>query len=120
MKTNVKATNLELTPALRAYLAEKMTPLTKLFGGNGDEIIAQVEIGKESKHHKHGEVFRAEINLRTGGRLLRAVATSLDLYAAIDEMRDEISREIKSAQTKRAALAKRGGRVAKRLLTGNG
>ncbi len=116
MKTNIKGTNIELTGAINDYLADKLSHLEKLVDHNNEEVVAQVELGKDTKHHKHGEVFRAEINLHLPGKVLRAVAMSADLYAAIDEMKDEIVREVNTNRGKAEARHKRGGREVKNLL----
>ncbi|MEK7505234.1 MAG: ribosome-associated translation inhibitor RaiA [Patescibacteria group bacterium] len=119
MKINIKATGIELTTAIRSYLETKLEPLKKLLGTKEEGAIIQTELGKETKHHKHGEVFRAEINLSFAGKQLRAVATANDLYAAIDEVKDELVQETKSGRSKAQSRVKRGARAAKKLLTGN-
>ncbi len=119
MKTNIKATGIELTGAIKTYLDERLSYLEKFMGERATNASAQVEIGKETKHHKHGELFRAEINLSVGHHHLRAVATESDLYAAIDKIKDEMAREIKNKQHKEKALVKKGGRAMKQALQDN-
>jgi len=60
-----------------------------------DLAEARVEVAKPSKHHRSGFVYYAEVNLKIGSRLFRAVAEHLDLHTAIDLARDEIERQIK-------------------------
>ena len=116
MKTNIKATNIALTEAISSYLTEKLAYIEKLLPVGDDSIIADVELAKETKHHLHGEVFKAEINLRSAGKNFYSVAHEEDLYAAIDAMRDEITRQIKTGFEKKNTLLRRGGRKAKEML----
>ena len=115
MKINIKATGIELTGAISNYLESKLTALRKLVGPAEAEVVASIELGKETKHHKHGEVFRSEINLIAHGENFYAVALAEDLYAAIDKMKDEIIGEVKSRRKKKNTLLRRGGRLLKNM-----
>lgn len=116
MKTNIKGTNISLTEAISNYLTGKLGHIEKLLPAGDDSVIAEVELAKDTKHHLHGEVFRAEINLRASGKNFYTVAHEQDLYAAIDKMRDEIARQIKTGFEKKNTLLRRGGRKAKEML----
>ena len=118
MKINIKGTNIELTPPIRAYLEDKLNSLARLVDQHDTEAILQAEVGKDSRHHKHGEVFRAEINLHLPGRDLRAESFNDDLYAAIDLVKDEIVNEFKSFRAKRSTVVRRGARALKNLIKG--
>lgn len=58
-------------------------------------VEARVEIGKPSKHHRKGQVWYAEANLKIPGRLLRATSTGKDLRTAINQVKDELQEQIK-------------------------
>lgn len=117
MKINFKATNLELAPETLEYCREKLAGLDKLLAGD-ESVFMDVELGKTTRHHKQGEVFRAEMNLRTAGRSFRSEAVAEDLYAAIDEVRDELSSEVKRYHKKRGTLLRRSGRRVKDFIRG--
>lgn len=96
MKLILHAKNLDLTPSIRVFVGEKIGSISKfLRPAEGNLAEARVEIGKPSRHHKSGFVYYAEVNLKIGSRLFRAVAEHLDLRTAIDFVRDEIERQIK-------------------------
>ena len=114
MRTNIKATGIELTPALSTYVTDKVAMLDKLLAHCGD-VFAAVEIGKETNHHKTGNWFFAEINVHCDGKTLRNVAEESDLYAAIDKMKDGAAEEIRSYEKKKNTLLRRGGRAIKKL-----
>ena len=91
---SLKATNMELTPAIRQYVEEKLEYLDKLLPDN-ESIVADVEVGKTTNHHNKGEIMRCEINLRVPGDLLRVEKTEKDLYKAIDKVKDHLAGIIK-------------------------
>jgi putative sigma-54 modulation protein len=98
MKIDIKGTNMELTEAIKDYVNEKIGGLEKFF----DNIVeAKVEVGKTSNHHQKGDIFRAEANLDVPEKhVLRAEATREDLYMAINEVKDELQRQIKKYKEK--------------------
>jgi len=114
MRTNIKATGIELTPALTDYVNGKLAMLDKLLAHCGD-VFANVEIGKETKHHKTGNWFFAEVNLKCDGKMLRHVTEEADLYAAIDKMKDGLAEEIRTYEKKKKSLFRRGARAVKKL-----
>ncbi len=115
MKTNLKGTNLELTPQIRDYLDKRLAPLEK-FLPDEESCMVDVELGRSINHHQTGDVCRAEINVNVGNRTFRAVSEQQDLFSAIDFMKDEITRELGSYKEKRISIMRRGGQKLKNLL----
>jgi len=91
--TEIKGTNMELTEAIRAYVVEKLDMLDKLTERYNPCVVA-VDVGKTSNHHNKGEIFRAEFNMTIPGGMLRAECVKDDLYAAIDEAKDDLKRQL--------------------------
>lgn len=98
MKIDIKGTNMELTEAIKDYVIEKIGSLEKFF----DNIIeARVDVGKTSNHHQKGDVFRAEVNLQVPEiGILRAEAIREDLYMAVNEVKDDLQRQLKKYKEK--------------------
>lgn len=117
MKINIKATGIELTPAIRNYAEKKVSSLEKYFREKPDAVAA-IEVGKSTQHHKSGTVFRAEVRIMGQGLNLYAVAENADLYAAIDDVKDEIARTLTHEKGKREALYRRGARAIKNMAKG--
>ncbi len=117
MKINIKATDFSLTPSISEYIEKKIDMLKKFFRG-ADEVLVSVEVGRTTKHHKSGDIFRAEIHISAGGEEYYAVVEKDDLYAAIDEVKDEIVHELTSRRKKALRLFRRGGAKIKNLLKG--
>jgi ribosomal subunit interface protein len=116
MKTIIQVTRMENTEAIESYVKKKLAAVERLLDKNDTSAKAMVEVGLDTKHHKKGNVFFAEINLHTRQKNYRCVARAEDLYAAIDDVKDEISREVKSFREKTRDVAKRSARTAKRII----
>lgn len=116
MNIAIKATNMELTPALKDYAEKRLGTIVKFTDGDAE---ISLEIGKETAHHKQGDIFEAGATVTTPlGKTYHAVSSKADLYEAIDDVRGEIVREIKSAKGKSDSLFKRGARRMKNILRG--
>ncbi len=117
MKINIKATGITLTSSISEYIDKKVNMLQKFFR-EGDEVLVNIEVGKISKHHKSGEIFRTEIQVVSDGQTYYAEAETEDLYASIDEVKDEIVHELTSRRKKAMRLFRRGGAKIKNLIKG--
>lgn len=117
MKINTKATGISITPSIAEYIEKKVNMLDKFFRDTED-ILVNIEVGKTSKHHKSGEIFRAEIQIIANGQSYYAEAETEDLYASIDEVKDEVVHELTSRKKKTIRLFRRGGTQIKNLLKG--
>lgn len=116
MKINIKAINIELTPAISSYVEKKVSAIGKyLETGN---VLAQVEVGKSTKHHKEGHVFKAEVHITGPGLDLYAISEQTDLYAAIDLVKDEIVRNTLHLKGKRETIGRKGARLIKSMMRG--
>jgi len=97
--TELHATNVEMTEAMNTYATEKVMSLERI-AQRFEPCDAAVEIGKTSEHHNKGDVFFAEINVTIPGNMLRARVVTSDLYAAIDQAKDDMKRQLVDAKEK--------------------
>jgi len=111
MNIQIKATNLDLTPSVKDYVEEKIGHLAKFIVAGE----AKVELGRD-KHHKTGDVFRAEVMIVAGGKVIRADQSSEDIYASIDLVIPKLKEQISKFKDKRTTLERRGARSAKKKL----
>ena len=102
MKISILTKNISLDAPLKVFVETKIGSLARFFKGK-DDAEARVEIGKPSKHHRSGPVFYAEVNLKTGGVLLRGQAEHVDLRSAIVKVEREIQEQIKKFRSKKKA-----------------
>jgi len=115
MKIIVKTTNIDMSPSISDYIEEKIGGLDKFLEKFDQNLIrANVEVGKISDQ-RHGDIFRAEVNLSIGGHLIRVEQTEGSLMAAIDLVKDELSREIRQYKNKKETKEIRGARSWKKF-----
>jgi len=120
MRKTIKATQFELTPAISEYIEKKLvSPIEKILGQD-DSVIVDIEVGRTTAHHKNGNVFRAEVNVNGKKINLRAEECHVDLYGAIDLVRDEISLMIEKTTKKRKDIVRRSAARIKSLFTRTG
>lgn len=117
MKINIKATGIELTPAISSYVEKKISTIEKYVDKSAN-AVAQVEVGKSTQHHKSGDVFRAEAHIIGAGLDLYAVREESDLYAAIDLVKDEIVQNALQSKGKNETLTRKGARMFKNMIKG--
>lgn len=129
MQINIKATNMELTPAIQAHIEERVASLEKFVPKTKkkkktdemphEPIQVWVEVGKSTEHHHKGEIFLAEIQVRVPNvkESLRTVSNREDLYTAIDDARDQMKRELRRRKEKKIDLIRGGARKVKNLIS---
>lgn len=112
---NIKATNMDLTEAIQDYVEKKIAHAEK-FVSSGSIERRYVDVGRTTNHHKQGEIFRAEFRLVVGGKTFFAFAEKDDLYAAVDEAANELSRELSENKSRGRTLFRRGAQKIKQLV----
>jgi putative sigma-54 modulation protein len=115
LNISIKATSIENTPSLEEYTHKRLNTLEKRLTG---DARAYVELERTTNHHKQGDVFRAEIKLDTNGQQFFASVEQEDLYAAIDEAKDMLLRELTTTKDKNDTIFRRGARSVKKMLKG--
>jgi ribosomal subunit interface protein len=113
MEIIIKSKNLELTTDLQEFIEEKIGGLKKFInilkedktekGKTLSEFFVEVE--KENKHHRKGNIFKAEARVHLPGKTLIAVSQRDDLKQAIVEIKDELQQEIKKYKLKKKEVA---------------
>jgi len=85
MNLTITGHHLEITPALRGYVEEKLKRVTRHF----DHVIDVTVILSVEKL-----VQKAEVNVHVAGRDIFVEASDADLYAAVDALIDKLDRQI--------------------------
>ena len=80
---SIKSTNIGLTEAIKNYCLKRLGELDRLLSNFGQPQDARVEIGKITNHHKKGNIFRFEINLKVPGRFF---ALNMNLMIYINQL----------------------------------
>ena len=112
MNIQIYSKNYDLNQEIKDYIQEKIGGLAKFI----DNIIdVKVEASKSTQHHENGDYYYVEVNIKVPGRLVRAVAEKESLFVAVDEVREELSRELNKVKAKKESLMRRGARILKDL-----
>lgn len=116
MKINFKFTDTEPDDKLRAYAETKVTSFKKLLGKKDIEgAVCDVEFRRSTKHQT-GNVCTAEVNLEADGKLFRVSKDEPTFEKAIDKVKDDILHSLRAEKEKTDSLAKRGGRMLKKMI----
>jgi len=102
MQIIIKTTNINLSPSIKEYIEKRIGTLRKFLKRIDPEVVKiEVEVGKPSRHHRKGNVYYAEANISLPKKLLRAESQSWDLHLAIDEVRENLIRQIERYKEKK-------------------
>ena len=93
MNLNISGHHLEITPAIRDYVADKFGRITRHF----DQVIDVSVIMQVEKL-----VHKVEVSLHVRGRDFHVHAEDANMYAAIDLMADKLDRQIVKHKEKSA------------------
>ncbi len=90
MNLTISGNHLELTPAIREYVYNKLERITRHFDHviNVTVILGVEQLGDKTKRQ------RAEVNLNLKGRTLHVESFAQDMYAAIDTLIDKVDRQV--------------------------
>ena len=121
MKINFQGKNIEITEALHDYVVKKVTNLGRLLSEieeQDGEVVVLFSLSKTTHHHKGGEVFHADCSINIKGKKFYSSVNRQDLYEAIDEVKEDLFREITKNKDKKQTLFHRGARSVKKMMKG--
>lgn len=99
MKVHVRGRNIEVTGALKDYVAKRLGKLDKYIDNLGD---AQVALSVERESH------RIEVTIPINGMILRGEEATLDMYASTDKVVEKLEKQIEKYKGR---LVRRIGKV---------
>ncbi|HEX6829900.1 MAG TPA: ribosome-associated translation inhibitor RaiA [Burkholderiales bacterium] len=103
MNLTVTGHHVEVTPAIRDYVTQKLGRITRHF----DEVIdVSVTLSVEKLRQK------AEASVHVRGRDIFVECNDADMYAAIDSLIDKLDRQILRHKEKRSDSRRNGSRPA--------
>ena len=90
MNLTISGHHLEVTPALRSYVTNKLDRIMRHFDQVVDvKVLLTVENQKEKQRRQ-----RAECNIHVKGSDMFAESAHEDLYAAVDDLVDKLDRQV--------------------------
>ncbi len=128
MEVNIRAKNIELTPHLKDYAAKKLLSACRFIptllqkeiedkeqvGREVKRVVLEVEIEKVTGEEK-GRIFRTEAQMILPGRVIKAEDVAETVKASIDEVKNELQRQVKEYKEKIETSRKKGGQMAKKM-----
>ena len=110
---NFKATNTEVDEGLKTLAEQKLHSLDKYV--QDTPAILDVEFEKVTAQQS-GNIYRVEANMQLDGSLFRAQSTTDSFEKSIDEVRDQLDKELRRSAKKQETLFKKGARKIKEML----
>lgn len=118
MDVRVKTTDYEITGEVSSYLDQRIAHIEKLLADESETARLEVELGRDAGRPRHGEnVWYAEMLIRTpGGANIRATNHAASINAAIDDVKEEVERQLRREKQIHVRLLRKSGALAKRLM----
>lgn len=120
MKIITKAKNIDISPALQKFIDKKVATLKKFISILKDDAPGKtlaevfVEVQKETRHHRKGEIFKCQLEVRLPGKKLVAQAKSDDLQKAVIDAKEQLKLEIEKYKFKKIDKTRRQQRKTKK------
>ncbi len=96
MLVTVTGRNIELTPALKEYLTEKLQRAQKHF----DHRLDCTALLSVAKNPSIAKSQKAEITIKVNGNVIRGEEATENMYASIDLVADKIERQLRKYKTR--------------------
>lgn len=117
MNINIKTTNVTLSAPISDYTEKRLRKISKLLKSD-PSAQCDLELAKTTAHHQKGLIFKAEIHIVGAGKNAYATSEEEDLYSAIDNVRDQILRELTNKKAKSISFVRRSGARVKAMVKG--
>ena len=118
MDIRIKATDFELTAETRSYLDDRIASLEKFLGDNAGVARCEVELGLAAGGQRHGaNMWFAEVRiLIPGNDAVYARNNSSTVNAAIDDVKEEVERQLRRGRKLHIRMTRRAGAAVKNWL----
>ncbi len=117
MDLRIKATGFELSPEIQNYIRERVVSIER-FAGNAPHLRLEVEVGRDAGGQRHGaNLWFAEMRvIIPGAKGAYARNNAGSVNAAIDDVKEEVERQIRRERKLHIRLLRTGGSMIKRLM----
>lgn len=105
MNIQIQTINLELTDAIRDFVEQKFSNLTRIISGQDAHCVVDLE--RTTNHHKQGDVYKVSTRVRTARDVYQVENVGEDLYAVVDVTKDDIERAVINNSKKKRSIFRR-------------
>lgn len=122
METKIKATGVDLTEDLRDLIDKKIINVVKKFfkesNPGAETVLIDIELGKTTKHHLEGRIWKCEVNVTLPGasRPIRIEAITERMENSVNKAKKELERHFRKLKTKRIFQVRQAARFLKNKL----
>jgi ribosomal subunit interface protein len=118
MDTRIMATDYQITQEAKDYLNERLQVLEKFLGDKPELARCEVELGRAAGRPKHGRnLWFAEISIvRPGRERIYARNNAETVNAAIDDVKEEVERQLLRDRKLHRRIFRKGGAILKRIM----
>ena len=115
MDIRTRTTDYELTTEVSKYLDERIASIEKLLGKQAELARCEVELGRDAGRPRHGKnIYFAEIQIHYPGQaLVRATNHSESVNGAIDDVKEEVERQLRREKKLHIRMWRKGGAALK-------
>ena len=110
MKIIIKTKNLDHSEALNSLVEKKFESIEKFIENEKMPVEIFVEIEKETKHHKKGEIFLVKAQVILFGKSIMAEVNGEDIFVTVGKAKDELKNEIEKYSQKKIDINRREAR----------
>lgn len=103
MKIEIHCKGMPLTDAIREHVEEKLGKMSRMLPA-GVEPLMMLHYESES----HGGSYSAEVTFRVWGQDMVSKASTDDLYKAVSEVAEQVTRQVRRLKDKRDSKRKGG------------
>jgi len=115
MNIRIKTTDYELNPETRTYLDDRIASLKKFLRDNAGAARCEIELGRDGGGQRHGaNMWFAEIRImQPGSTPVYARNNASSVNAAIDDVKEEIERQLRSEKKLHIRVMRKTGAAIK-------
>lgn len=114
MNIQIQTINLELTDAIRAFVGQKFSNITRIV--SDQNALCTVDLERTTNHHKQGDVYKVFARIRTAKDVFQIQNVGQDMYALIDVTKDDLERLIINNSKKKRSMFRRAAARFKRMV----
>lgn len=122
METRIKTTEVELTDYLRNLIDKKIIGVINKFFKKSDpeteSVLVDIELGRTTKHHLEGRIWKCEVNITLPGAGLpmRIEAITEKMDNSVNKAKKELERNLRKFKAKKIFRVRKAARFLKNRL----